>query len=116
MEESNQDVLEEEVELALAVLSNFIEQCGEMAEKNWCPEQVEMLTRLFGAVIKGVEYADWDPEEENDALKQELQELQENCGWCSHEHDIGKEACGSCGISTSINNIEMELNEMEGED
>ena len=72
-----------------------------------------MLTRLFGAVIKGVEYAEWEPEEENDALKQELKELQENCEKCPHVHDIGKEECGSCGISTSINNLEMELKEME---
>ena len=29
----------------------FIEQCGEMAEENWCPAQVDMLERLFGSVI-----------------------------------------------------------------
>lgn len=37
----------------------FIAQCGEMAEKNWCPAQVDMLERLFGAVLKGVEYSEW---------------------------------------------------------
>jgi len=40
----------------------FIAQCGEMAEKNWCPSQVEMLKRLFGAVLKGCEYADYERE------------------------------------------------------
>jgi len=38
----------------------FIAQCGEMAEQNWCPAQVEMLQRLFGAVLKGCEYADYE--------------------------------------------------------
>lgn len=42
----------------------FIAQCGEMAEKNWCPPQVDMLKRLFGAVLSGVEYADYEPESE----------------------------------------------------
>lgn len=40
----------------------FIAQCGEMAEQNWMPSQVAMLKRLFGAVIKGCEYADFEEE------------------------------------------------------
>lgn len=40
----------------------FITQAGEMAEKNWCTSQVDMLHRLFGAVLSGKEYAEWEPE------------------------------------------------------
>ena len=113
MEERDQEVYPEE-EIAFNLLSKFIGQCGEMAEKNWCPAQVEMLTRLFGAVLKGVEYADWEPDtEENATLKEDLEELYEICRGCNHEDDCGKEACDSCGNRRSINNIEMELSEME---
>lgn len=38
----------------------FISECCEMAEKNWCPAHIEMLKRLFGAVLTGVEYADYE--------------------------------------------------------
>ena len=42
----------------------FIAQCGEMAEANWCPSQVEMLKRLFGAVLEGCEYANYELKEQ----------------------------------------------------
>lgn len=45
------------------LLGKFICQIGEMAEKNWCSSQVEMLERLIGAVLEGVEYADWEKKE-----------------------------------------------------
>lgn len=42
----------------------FIAQCGEMADENWLPSQIEMLKRLFGAVLTGVKYEDYEMEEE----------------------------------------------------
>lgn len=44
-------------------LEFFVEECKKMAEENWCPAQVDMLKRLFGAVIEGVAYDEWRPEE-----------------------------------------------------
>lgn len=46
----------------MSAVGLFIVQCGEMAEKNWCTSQVDMLHRLFGAVLSGKEYAEWEPE------------------------------------------------------
>lgn len=47
------------------LLASFIGQCGGMAEENWCPSQVDMLKRLFGAVLEGVSYAEWEPDAES---------------------------------------------------
>lgn len=44
------------------LLATFIVQCGKMAEENWCPSQIDMLERLFGAVLHGVPYAEWEPD------------------------------------------------------
>lgn len=97
---------------AEALLATFIVQCGTMAEENWCPSQVDMLERLFGAVLKGVPYDEWEPDERNEEyLKSELDELYETCSSCPHENDLGKEACDGCGINSSIRNIRMELEE-----
>lgn len=60
---SNCDNCDNYDDMASAV-ALFIAQCGEMAEKNWCPSQVDMLKRLFGAVLSGVEYANYEPESE----------------------------------------------------
>lgn len=50
-------------EKAVDVVYYFVNQCKEMAEANWCPEQVEMLIKLFNAVLKREPYAP-EPEEE----------------------------------------------------
>lgn len=50
-------------ERAVDAVSVFIEQCKEMAEANWCSNQVFDLGRLFGAVLNGKPYAE-PPEEE----------------------------------------------------
>ena len=57
------ELLETAKEQAVDAVGFFIKQCGEMAEANWCPEQVNMLERLFDKVLKGEPYAD-KPEEE----------------------------------------------------
>lgn len=44
----------------------FIAECGEMAEKNWTDSQVKMLKWLMGAVLSGMEYADFAEEHMND--------------------------------------------------
>ena len=99
-------------EKAGGLLASFIGQCVSMAEENWCPSQVDMLERLFGAVLKGVPYDEWEPDERNEEyLKSELDELYETCSSCPHENDLGKEACDGCGINSSIRNIRMELEE-----
>lgn len=55
--------MEKEIEkLIAAYLEEFVKDCGEMAEKNWLPSQVEMLERLFGAVLEGCEYDEWEAE------------------------------------------------------
>jgi len=57
------ELLETAKEQAVDAVGFFIKQCGEMAEANWCPEQVDMLERLFDKVLKGEPYAE-APEEE----------------------------------------------------
>lgn len=50
-------------EQATDILANFINECGEKAEANWCQEHVDMLERLFDKVLHNEPYAD-KPEEE----------------------------------------------------
>ena len=57
------ELLEMASEHAVDAVQEFIRQCGEMAEANWCPSQVEMLERLFKKVLAGEPYAP-EPEEE----------------------------------------------------
>lgn len=57
------ELLETAKEQAVDAVGFFIKQCGEMAEANWCPEQFDMLERLFDKVLKGEPYAE-APEEE----------------------------------------------------
>lgn len=57
------ELLETVHEEGADAVGQFIKQCGEMAEANWCPEHVEMLERLFDKVLKGEQYAE-APEEE----------------------------------------------------
>lgn len=57
------ELLETAKEQAVDAVGQFIKQCGEMAEANWCPEHVDMLERLFNKVLKGEPYAE-APEEE----------------------------------------------------
>ena len=61
--EEKEEIMDQD-ELAFNMLSRFIGECAEMAEKNWTEPQIHMLERLFGAVLSGVEYADWKKEEE----------------------------------------------------
>lgn len=56
-------LLEMSKEMTTNAVGLFIKQCGEMAEANWCPEQVNMLERLFDKVLKGEPYAE-APEED----------------------------------------------------
>ena len=42
------------------LVGEFINQCGAMAEENWLLSQVEMLERLFGAVLHGCKYDEWN--------------------------------------------------------
>ena len=58
METCNCEKKYTEDDLASAVCL-FIAQCGEMAEQNWTPAQVQMLKWLMGAVISGTDYADY---------------------------------------------------------
>lgn len=44
-------------------VTKFVNNCAAMAADNWCPAQVEMLERLFDAVLTGKPYAP-GPEEE----------------------------------------------------
>lgn len=39
---------EDAMNIGAKAVGLFIVQCGEMAEKNWLPSQVDMLERLFG--------------------------------------------------------------------
>ena len=57
------ELLETAKEQAVDAVGLFIKQCGEMAEANWCPEQVDMLERLFDKVLKGEPYAEASEEE-----------------------------------------------------
>lgn len=57
------ELLETAKEQATDAVGLFIEQCREMAEANWCPNQVFDLGRLFGAVLNGKPYAE-PPEED----------------------------------------------------
>ena len=57
------ELLETAKEQAVDAVGFFIKQCGEMAEANWCPEQVDMLERLFDKVLKGEPYAEASEEE-----------------------------------------------------
>lgn len=50
-------------EQSVDAVGEFIKQCGEMAEANWCPAMVDDLQRLFNAVLKQEPYAP-EPEEE----------------------------------------------------
>lgn len=50
-------------EQAVDILAQFINECGKMAEANWCQEHVDMLERLFDKVLHNEPYAD-KPEEE----------------------------------------------------
>lgn len=54
---------EEVMKIANVAVGMFISQCGEMAEQNWCTSQVEMLERLFGAVLHGCKYDEWERED-----------------------------------------------------
>lgn len=60
---TKRELLEDCSEFATNAVEEFINQCGEMAEANWCSGQVEMLIKLFNAVLKGEPYAP-EPEEE----------------------------------------------------
>ena len=57
------ELLETAKEQAGDVLGQFINECGKMAEANWCPDHVAMLERLFDKVLHNEPYAD-KPEEE----------------------------------------------------
>lgn len=59
------DVAENLSEFIASSIGVFIDQCGKMAEENWCPSQVDMLKRLFGAVLKGYKYADYEEDTED---------------------------------------------------
>lgn len=43
-------------EVATTAITLFTNDCKEIAEKNWSKSQVEMLDRLFMAVVHGCEY------------------------------------------------------------
>lgn len=60
---TKRELLENYSEFATNAIGEFINQCGEMAEANWCSSQTEMLQRLFNAVLRGEPYAP-KPEEE----------------------------------------------------
>lgn len=49
-------------EIPMNLIMHFMEKCMEMAKENWCPAQVEMLERLFGATIHMVDYDKWEKE------------------------------------------------------
>ena len=53
----------EETRIYEDLVGEFINQCGAMAEENWLLSQVEMLERLFGAVLHGCKYDEWEPVE-----------------------------------------------------
>jgi hypothetical protein len=55
---NKEDILKLCAEESVGAISLFINQCCEMAEANWCPSQVEMLKRLFNAVLKNEPYAE----------------------------------------------------------
>lgn len=57
------ELLETVHEEAADAVGQFIKQCGEMAEANWCPEHVDMLEHLFDKVLKGEPYAEAPKEE-----------------------------------------------------
>ena len=54
---NKEEILELCAQAATDAVNLFIKQCGEMAEANWCPSQVEMLQRLFNAVLNNEPYA-----------------------------------------------------------
>jgi len=55
---NKEEILKLCAEASVDAVSFFINQCCEMAEANWCPSQVEMLKRLFNAVLKNEPYAE----------------------------------------------------------
>lgn len=57
------ELLELGKEESVGFLMNFMAECKEMAEANWCPAMVNDLQRLFNAVITNEPYAP-EPEEE----------------------------------------------------
>ena len=60
---TKQELIEYASEQTVNGVGEFINQCGEMAEANWCPAMVEDLVKLFNCVLKGEPYAP-EPEEE----------------------------------------------------
>lgn len=55
---NKEEILDLCVDTAIDVVSFFIEECEDMAEANWCPSQVQMLQRLFNAVLNNEPYAE----------------------------------------------------------
>lgn len=51
--------MKEGKEIAVQVNEEFVYDCLTMAEKNWTPNQVQMLKWLFGAVCAGKEFAEF---------------------------------------------------------
>lgn len=88
----NQETPKPEAE-SVITLHKFIFQCGEMAKENWPPYQIDMLQRLFGAVIKGCKYDEWEldkkmksgrlksyqPQLMNERLKEAINQSGLNC-------------------------------------
>lgn len=55
---NKEEILDLCKDTAIDVVSFFIKECEDMAEANWCPSQVQMLQRLFNAVLKNEPYAE----------------------------------------------------------
>lgn len=53
------------VEIMAGCTQTFVEDCLEMAEKNWTPGQYQQLEWLVGAVLEGKEYAAYAEEQIN---------------------------------------------------
>jgi len=53
---NKEEILELCANASVDAVSLFIKQCGEMAEANWCPSQVQMIQRLFNAVLNQKPY------------------------------------------------------------
>lgn len=54
------------VEVMAGCIQTLVEDCMEMAEKNWTPGQYQQLEWLVGAVLEGKEYAAYAEEHKNE--------------------------------------------------
>lgn len=70
-----------EFEVFISAVVKYREDLINMANENWAPEQVKMLTRLCGAVVAQKAYEEYEGEAD-----EELDKIYEHC-WAEVDND-----------------------------